>query len=263
MKRGKHAFTLIEMIVAMGIFALIMAMVMRVFTGAQSLWRTAENRTATYNDGRAAMDFACRLLENSAALYQGDAGNPSDGYCPINKFSGGTPATTALLLATTEDGHKLQSGSVSNLYYLTIWRDPASDTLKISSIGDAAGTTWSDVVDFADAGSAFNTLRTGGETQEIIPRVVDFRVLPSCHSGTTWQTWTYGNAMPDMVTLEITVMDRNAYKVCRDLNSGLTSGDWDGNKLYGGPLATGETKAKRLAKHSKKFSRTVYLEYQK
>ena len=262
MKSRKYAFTLIELIVAMGIFSLIMVMVMRVFSGAQALWRASENRTATYSDGRAAMDFVCRLVENSAALYQGDDEDASQGYFPVNTIEGDKPA---ILLATTEDGHKLQKGSVSSLYYTAIWRDPASDTLRISSLGDASGAAWSNVVDLRDASTVFSNITSSGETQEIIPRVIGFRVIPQRYNqdSDSWEKWSYGDKMPDMVTLEITFMESNAYNFCRDRNPNLGSKDWASDKLYGGPLASGETKEQRLAKNSKKFSRTVYLEYKK
>ncbi len=64
MNRSQHPFTLTEIIVALGIFSLLMVLMLRFFTGAETLITSGEGRNTTYSDGRVAMDLIASLLRN-------------------------------------------------------------------------------------------------------------------------------------------------------------------------------------------------------
>ncbi len=58
-------FTLIEIIVAMGVFSVVMAIAMQFFAGAQRVWSSSENRSNVYADARVAMNLMAAMLQSS------------------------------------------------------------------------------------------------------------------------------------------------------------------------------------------------------
>lgn len=79
---GRHGgFSLIELLVACVITALVVALVMRSFSAASLSWRYTEARANAYRDARAAIEIMSRDLRNVAPAFgsvKGDAmqGNP-------------------------------------------------------------------------------------------------------------------------------------------------------------------------------------------
>ncbi len=257
--RRKQNFTLIELIAAMGVFVIILAMVMQIFTGAQTMWRHTENRTEIYADARAAMDIVCRMIENSAALYQEtpDAANEADKtWIPVY-----SPDGAKLNLATTFDGIQLQNDATSNLYYLQIYRnsryssaDDPGDTLHIKALSNASAADWSQApepnlyTDDYPPGTANDNI--------VIPRVVGLRFTTLKKDGSQLKALQSDdtNIMPMAVVVEMVVLERNVYKKLQQLNPNKAFGSWS---VFAGEAAD---KKELLAKYGKKFTRIVYLE---
>lgn len=61
----RRNFTLAEIIVAMGVFSIIMLMLFRLFTSSQQVWSSAEARSNRYADARVAMDLMANALQSA------------------------------------------------------------------------------------------------------------------------------------------------------------------------------------------------------
>jgi prepilin-type N-terminal cleavage/methylation domain-containing protein len=64
-KCRKQPFTLLEVIVAMAIFAIIMLMMLQFFSGAQKIWTDSERKNDLYGDARTAMDLMATMLQST------------------------------------------------------------------------------------------------------------------------------------------------------------------------------------------------------
>jgi type II secretory pathway pseudopilin PulG len=64
-------YTIIEVMVAMGIFLIMMTIMMQFFTSAQKVWNLASKRNMLYADARVAMNLMTRELQSM--LYDNDA----------------------------------------------------------------------------------------------------------------------------------------------------------------------------------------------
>jgi type II secretory pathway pseudopilin PulG len=63
-------YTIVEVMVAMGIFLVMMTIMMQFFTSAQQVWNAASKRNITYADARVAMNIMTRELQSM--LYDND-----------------------------------------------------------------------------------------------------------------------------------------------------------------------------------------------
>ena len=58
-------FTLIEIAVAMSIFALLMLILMQIFSATQNVWRTSSGKAETYESARVVLDLLGNGLESA------------------------------------------------------------------------------------------------------------------------------------------------------------------------------------------------------
>ncbi|MEI8246906.1 MAG: type II secretion system protein [Lentisphaerota bacterium] len=65
--RNKYFYTLVELLMAMAIFAIISVIMMRFFNSAQQIWSKASQKNVMYADARVALDMM--TLELQGALY--------------------------------------------------------------------------------------------------------------------------------------------------------------------------------------------------
>ena len=61
----RRNFTLAEIVVAMGVFSIIMLMLFRLFASSQQVWSSAEARSNRYADARVAMDLMANALQSA------------------------------------------------------------------------------------------------------------------------------------------------------------------------------------------------------
>lgn len=62
---SKKAFTLIELLISMAILALLMALLFQIFELAMRTWQSAEQRTESFREARAALHIISRDLRNT------------------------------------------------------------------------------------------------------------------------------------------------------------------------------------------------------
>ncbi|MBW8863809.1 MAG: prepilin-type N-terminal cleavage/methylation domain-containing protein [Verrucomicrobia bacterium] len=90
---GRQGFTLLELLVAMSILALLLILLLSMVNGATKLWRANENRVDSYREARAAINF---IASDLAAVYP--SANPNYFYSQKDK----KPATPVKI--TNMDG---------------------------------------------------------------------------------------------------------------------------------------------------------------
>ena len=61
----RRNFTLAEIVVAMGVFSIIMLLLFRLFASSQQVWSAAEARSNRYADARVAMDLMANALQSA------------------------------------------------------------------------------------------------------------------------------------------------------------------------------------------------------
>lgn len=62
----KSRFTLVELLVAMGVFCLLLMVSMQIFGGAQKLWVTSEQKNNVFASARTAMEFVASRIQSNA-----------------------------------------------------------------------------------------------------------------------------------------------------------------------------------------------------
>jgi len=62
MKKHKKAFTLVELLIAVGLLSLIMMLLLQLFSGVQKMWIASEKTNNVYADARVAMELMADLI---------------------------------------------------------------------------------------------------------------------------------------------------------------------------------------------------------
>ena len=62
-KRKRSFFTLLELLVSMGVFAVLMLALMQFFTSAQNIWSNSNSKTEMFDDARLALNIMATDLQ--------------------------------------------------------------------------------------------------------------------------------------------------------------------------------------------------------
>lgn len=163
-------FTLIEIAVAMSIFALLMLILMQIFSATQNVWRTSSGKAETYESARVVLDLLGNGLESAIRT------NSSTG----EKFYYSTTDETKLWFPTmtaTRLGSDTISGEAEYYFILTDINNNLG-TLKFGYAKDTSVDT-STNLDFRTNTNARSTLDTGTGTTNLIPmleNVYEFKI---------------------------------------------------------------------------------------
>jgi len=111
-----HAFTLLELLVAMSVLAVLMVLLLSMVDGATKLWRNSENRVDSYREARAALN----LIANDLASLYASTNQMFFQLDPSNI----TPAEANTLHA---------SGSANSLFFVSALSAEAQDNTKNKS----------------------------------------------------------------------------------------------------------------------------------
>ena len=160
-------FTLIEIAVAMSIFALLMLILMQIFSATQNVWRTSSGKTDTYESTRVVLDLLGNGLESAIRT------NSSTGekfYYSQTNSELWFPTMTATRL-----GSNTISGEAEYYFKLDIPSGQTLGTLKFGYARDTSLTGGN--LDFRTNTNAHSTLDTG--TTNLIPmleNVYEFKI---------------------------------------------------------------------------------------
>lgn len=87
--RSRNRFTLVELLVALGVFSVLLVVFMQVFSGMRLIWTNTEKRNETVADARVAMDMVSVLLSSvyyssaSSFVGTGDTSGDQVGHFPF------------------------------------------------------------------------------------------------------------------------------------------------------------------------------------
>ena len=79
------AFTLVELLVSMAVFAVILALLFAVISQTSSTWRSARNQIGSFQSSRFAFDLITRSLSQATLNVHGDYDNPTTPKAYIRK----------------------------------------------------------------------------------------------------------------------------------------------------------------------------------
>ena len=164
-------FTLIEIAVAMSIFALLMLILMQIFSATQNVWRTSSGKAETYESARVVLDLLGSGLESAIRT------NSSTG----EKFYYNKTTDKTELWFPTMTATRLGSDTISGeaeYYFILTDINNNLGTLKFGYAKDTSVDTPTNL-DFRTNTNARSTLDTGTGTTNLIPmleNVYEFKI---------------------------------------------------------------------------------------
>lgn len=245
--KKQRRFTLVELLVAMGVLVIILGFVLEFFVGAQRVWTSMEQRNNVYADARVAMDIMTTMLQNT---FYSDGGIPfrvDQGTAGKNKIYFATRTMQnlpggPLKYVSFQRGDGTASGGAEDELKVTVFCDKETDfgyyfpPYGLGGVTDLA-TALTKVVAKLDGNLTSSTYGS-----VLIPRVTSFEVIPykllNVSPGITPVTGTYDKP-PFMVVLKLTMLSPADFKI------------WN--------QKTGTAKDDFLKEKAYTFSRAVYL----
>ena len=83
LKTKKSRFTLIEIMLSMGVFLILLTLLLNFFSGTRQVWKNLRERNDSFEKARVAMDIVSDLLSTSVA------GKDVPGFCyPYDQKAG-------------------------------------------------------------------------------------------------------------------------------------------------------------------------------
>lgn len=159
-------FTLIEIAVAMSIFALLMLILMQIFSATQNVWRTSSGKAETYESARVVLDLLGNGLESAIRT------NSSTGekfYYSKTNSELWFPTMTATRL-----GSNTISGEAEYYFKLDIPSGQTLGTLKFGYARDTSLTGGN--LDFRTNTNAHSTLDTTTNLIPMLENVYEFKI---------------------------------------------------------------------------------------
>lgn len=249
---AKTHFTLLEIIVAMGVFSILVMVLMQFFTGAQKIWVGTENKNESYADARAAMNLMANLLQNN--FYS--AGEDMEGRTPFQILHNNSAEISDKIYFVTQSPLTVVPDTKYNLSFIAIQRDKTALKILGSSDGIGAASFVSNILDTKN--NTWDNLFTQADQYPnkavVIDRVTNIKFFPGKLNGNSISWFeTISNpdqrvrGVPEVIRIELTVIDKEGYE------------KWVAKG--GGDPGVGEsTEAKEFRKpYERKFSRVVHL----
>ncbi len=233
-KRTKSFFTLLELLVSMGVFAILMLALMQFFSSAQNIWTNSNTKTDMFDEARLAMNIIATDLQ---CLYYEDMHSDKKAFFALAEpqtsltIAGitGRTAYTRLAFATLRP-EKVRSDAITRITEVFYRLNSSNYTLEMRAVSDREGydfspsrwctdpTTSATINDVND--SAFGTVLYDRDNQPVTPddwtvllsNVLDFKVLCRDRSGNEITADRLYNTapiarIPYLVEIHLTVMD--------------------------------------------------------
>lgn len=206
LKTKKSRFTLIEIMLSMGVFLILLTLLLNFFSGTRQVWKSLRERNDSFEKARVAMDVVSDLLSTSVA------GKDVPGFWVASDSCTFVTRTTRNLVspstATDDIGRELD-----NYYLVKIYAE--NGVLKISSqrLGSFTGTLNSGVPSFT------------GTVKEIIDAV----------GGVEFKTLVAGDVNKRCTAIEISLHlfdSKENYKLHNDMQDGSAKKDFQAAHEY-------------------------------
>ena len=216
----RKSFTLVEIIVAMSIFALLMLMVMQVFGPMQNVWETTAAKTKTYQNARVIMDLITADLQS--AFYDANA-NPDSSWCYYQSDDEFSNGDVLWFLANRQKSVQAKNSSLVQTGYWTqnITRDGVDMLcLKNAVISNIA----SSIYNFNQQSAPHTNLTTpnvsvlDSYSAVLDNNIVSLRIIPVVQrrnvDGSFDNTYSYdygtdNDYLPAYISIELELIDDN------------------------------------------------------
>lgn len=235
-RKIRQSFTLVEIIVAMSIFALLMLMVMQIFGAMQNVWANTSAKTKTFQNARVIMDMITADLQSAYYDYDFDYVSSYDtSWCYQQEGFGISTGNSSLWFVA----HRQKSVQAKNktLVQTGYWMEPAAarDGVTLWCLKNAIISTVDDAKDFytynkegkfdkdASLTSAYiNEHAVVLDNNIVSLTIMPFYVVTENNAGTkTNKTYNYENLpddfdelkkndmLPSYVYIELIMLDDN------------------------------------------------------
>jgi prepilin-type N-terminal cleavage/methylation domain-containing protein len=215
--RAVTAFTLIEMLVSLAVFAMIAAALLALVEEATNLWRDSEGRVDACREARAALGVMARDLRNAVATSNSE-------FIKFNLQSGaaGTNHGSNVFFLASLPPSAQEAGSRSDVcqvgYFLAFDRTSASTNraLNLYRHFRSSNRTFSNLV----AATLFADIAADTTGEELLARnVVGMRITPVGAKGGHWVPFdpSSGAELPAMVEITLSVVDQDTAKRLKGL----------------------------------------------
>jgi len=245
----KNNFTLIELLVSLAVFSILLLIMLQFFSGAQRLWVASENRNNVSADARVALQVIGDLLSKS---YYTKSVLPGDTDLPF--VVDNTVAAASKLYFITDSMYQLNPASTSDLYFVSIYRKPSTDELRIayaSGIGVAAycfngSKTVTDMCGLLDTFAPDDPAPVNNKL--LAPNVLEFSVTAQSSTGSAYSTTASTVGYPGIINIKLRMLSAEDYKKWVEMD---------------GKNTTEPTLAKEFREAQQQtFSKTVFLDKQ-
>lgn len=218
-KKRLCCFTLLELLVSMGVFAILMLALMQFFTSAQSIWTRSNTRYDMYDNARLALNLMATDLQ---CLYYDDYKTNAK-YFDVS----GSDDKWTLSLATQRSDSSSACTSLVLVYYQY---DKEKGTLSFKQVTDYdADNKRQDWITKGESGTdMLSGLMSLGNWTVLAENIVDFPV-PTCQylSGNEYNTTNSDNIpIPQRVILSMTLIDSEAWNKLKAFGIENVTGLW-------------------------------------
>lgn len=253
-KKIKRFFTLVELMVAMGIFSLLMMLMFDIMVQVQDMWKESSSRTQLFENARFALDMLQRDLEGanyiSSALvnFKMDKMNRNEGNTGIGFVTASTLRPSASSRARMAECSYYFDKNKGRLLYRLIgdedqYRFDVFSKDNLNKIGTVRPLEIEDDLTAVKAGED-----PTGRYMELVPYVIDCKFW--CYKRRIVDEETQRTAltinqfdegeMPCQVRVELVLMDKENFLIFKDNRSS--------------PVAK-----KRAANNARRFTRIINI----
>ncbi len=227
----KQNFTLVEMVVSLGVFSILMLIMFQLFTSAQKAWLNSSNRSSVYQDARMALelisrDIQCIYYEQGKVPFYhhpaSGAANDTEALFFVSATSIGPSYTISSKLCeiaykfynadvgVAKNGWLVRSvtgdaeGSNTKWNFYNTWNDP-TPAIRTTPYNDASNAAYAFTQDSASS-DAYNT---------IIPHVVNLTFKCFNKNGVEIDPTTdevKRGTFPYSINIELSLLDPDSWK---------------------------------------------------
>lgn len=256
--KRKSNFTIVELLVAMGVFSILMLALMQFFTGAQQIWQKSSARSEVFENARVALDLIATDLQcayyemnhSKKRIFFAADDYDANSYASIDDAYDNTYEKIAF--ATVRSAAK--SGAGSKLCQVKYWLDTSTAdelyTLKVDEIWDDSAD-WKITTDMgSDISGIYKDDYTGtafeknGTANKIVPNVLSLGFKLYNKNGTEIDTANTADRFPYKVEITLTVVDKASFDRWKSVTGG----------------ATGQRNSDILKPGMRRFTRVVLIE---
>ena len=258
----KNRFTLVELLVSLGVFSILLVIFMQFFSGMRLVWTNSERRNDLSTDVRIAMDMLSSLVStayySSASEYSGSEGQfpvmidqtttrPGKMYFasktnidlpgtnPIRFIGLQVPNVSENFGLTATSPYNRDTDPFYKLFLTVLSNDPSTGNGDVyprfsPEFLNSSGNEQSAAGALSDLQSNLNgkLSSTSNDRIELLRNVTDFQIRAFDQNGAPFTSTTV-NCMPDQVEFQISLLKDNDFADWVRLKGGTSSGTESGD----------------------------------